>query len=229
MSEDTTMEKRLLATDYDGTLRRNGVIDIQTRKAIDRWRQSGRLFGVVTGRGIDFYDTAREDGLPFDYLIVCTGSLILGPDKQVLYESLIPAQTFAAVEHVMAQYEDIIDYNKSNGQPRHHYYATFPNQERALAVREALLQQFGDKLSVFVNGPHINIGNRGTGKAEGVSLVLQHFRLPKDSAAVVGDDYNDLDMILAHNGWAVESGCKEVVARAPHICKSVGDLMDTLL
>ena len=62
-----------------------------------------------------------------------------------------------------------------------------------------------------------------------MSLALQHFGLPADSAAVVGDDYNDLDMILAHNGWAVESGRQEVVAQAPHTCKSVGDLIESLL
>lgn len=223
------MEKLLIATDYDGTLSQNGVIDAKTRDAIDRWRKRGRYFGVVTGRGIDFYDTAREVGLPFDYLIVCTGSLILGANKRVLYESRIPAKTFAAIEQTMAQYADIVDYSKSDGTPRHHYYATFPNQARALAVRNELLPLFGDSVSIFVNGPHINIGNRGTGKAEGVSLVLQHFALPADSAAVVGDDYNDLDMIFAHNGWAVENGRKEVVAQAPHTCKSVGDLIESLL
>ncbi len=223
------MKKMLIATDYDGTLRQNGVIDAQTRDAIDRWRKSGRFFGVVTGRGIDFYDTAREEGLPFDYLIVCTGSLILGPDKHILYESLIPAKTFAEIEHAMALYPDVVDYNKSSGTPRHHYYATFPSQKRALQVQKELLKQFGDTLSIFVNGPHINIGNCGTGKAQGVLLVLQQFALPADSVAVVGDDFNDLEMILAHDGWAVESGRKDVVAQSPHTCKSVGDLIDSLL
>ena len=223
------MKKMLIATDFDGTLRQNSDIDAQTRAAIDRWRNSGRYFGVVTGRGIDFYDTAREIGLPFDYLIVCTGSLILGADKRVLYESLIPAKMFAEIEHAMAQYADIVDYSKSDGRPRHHYYATFPSQARALQVQKELQSAFKDRLSIFVNGPHINIGNVGTGKAQGVSLVLRHFALPADSAAVVGDDFNDLDMILAHNGWAVESGRKEVVAQAAHTCKSVGDLIETLL
>ena len=44
----------LIATDFDGTLNRDGGIDGVTRKAIDDWRAAGRLFGVVTGRGIDF-------------------------------------------------------------------------------------------------------------------------------------------------------------------------------
>ena len=63
------MKKKLIATDFDGTLYINGRIAGETRRAIDDWRAAGGYFGVVTGRGIDFYDTAKEQGLPFDYLI----------------------------------------------------------------------------------------------------------------------------------------------------------------
>lgn len=223
------MNKMLIATDYDGTLNIGGTVDDFTRKAIDEWRAAGRYFGVVTGRGIDFYDTAREKNIPFDYLILYNGSLILAPDKSVIYESLIPAQTFAAIENKMSQYDDIEYYSESDGKPRHHYYATFSGQERALQVKADLDPVFGSKVSIFVNGPHINIGNKGTGKAQSVEIILKHFSLPADAAAAVGDDYNDLEMILAHNGWAVESGRPEVIEKAPHRCKSVGDLIYKLL
>lgn len=219
----------MIATDYDGTLNRNGRIDRRTRRAIDAWRAAGRYFGVVTGRGLDFYETAKEKGLPFDYLIVCNGSLIVSEDKTVLFESLIPAETFAALEKTMATYKDVVGFSKSDGNPQHHYYAEFPGPERALQVRDELVPVYGDRLSIFVNGPHINIGNAGTGKAQGVSFILRRFALPEDAAAVVGDDYNDLEMILAHQGWAIRSGKPEVVAAAPHTCKSVGGLVRSLL
>lgn len=223
------MNKMLIATDYDGTLNRNGRIDRRTRKAIDKWRASGRYFGVVTGREIDFYDTAKEMRLPFDYLIVCNGSLIVSADRTVLFESLIPPETFAAVEAGMASYGDVLHFSKSDGKPRRHYYAEFPSPERALQVKDELVPEFADRLNIFVNGPHINIGNIGTGKAQGVSFILRHFALPADAAAVVGDDYNDLDMILAHEGWAMRSGKPDVVKKAPHTCKSVGHLIRSLL
>ena len=223
------MKKLLIATDYDGTLNRGGVIDDETRAAIGLWRARGRYFGVVTGRGVDFYDTAKEQGLPYDYLILYNGSLVISPQKTVLYESLIPADTFAAIEAAMHSFADIEYCSQSNGRPQHHFYATFPDFQRALQVREALLPAFGDRVSIFVNGPHVNIGNKGTGKAEGVAFILRHFSLPPDAAAVVGDDYNDLDMLLAHQGWAVSSGKPEVLRQAPHVCESVGDLIHSLL
>ena len=223
------MEKMLIATDFDGTLYRGGEIDDGTRRAIDRWRAAGRLFGVVTGRGRDFYDTALSLGLPFDYLIVCTGCLLLAPDGRVLREFLIPPETFAALEAALSAFADLTYCSKSDGLPRHHLYATFPSAGRALEVRQALLPAFGDRVSIHVNGPHINIGAAGTGKTEGVGLILRHFALPADAAAVVGDDYNDLDMLLAYHGWAVTSGQPDVVRRAPHRCESVGSLISALL
>ncbi len=223
------MKKMLIATDYDGTLNRNGVIDEETRAAIDRWRADGRYFGVVTGRDVDFYDLAKEKLLPFDYLIVCNGCLILSQEKDILYESLIPADTFAELEKAMARYDDAVFFSGSDGKPRHHYYATFPSAERALEVRQALLPAFGDRVSVFVNGPHVNIGNKGTGKTEGVGFMLRRYSLPPDAAAVVGDDYNDLDMILTYQGWAVDSGKPDVLRKAPHVCRSVGDMIRRLM
>ena len=223
------MKKMLIATDFDGTLNRNGVVDKETREEIDRWRADGRYFGVVTGRGPDFCDTAKEIRLPFDYLILCNGSLIVSAERDVLFESRIPAGTFAALEQALRRFPDLCFCSESDGTPQRHLYATFPDTERALEVRAALLPVFGDRVSIFVNGPHINIGNRGTGKAEGVSWILRHFGLPADGAAAVGDDYNDLEMILAHHGWAVGSGKPDVVKQAPHVCESVGDLIRTLL
>ena len=223
------MDKRLIATDFDGTLFVNGEITPETRKAIDLWRADGRLFGIVTGRGEDFFDKIREEKIPVDYLIIYNGSMITDKDGNIIYERFISAETFAELENIFSGYEDIEYYSRADGSTQHHYYATFNCTERALEVKKDIDAVFGGKLAVFVNGRHINIGDSGTGKAEGVRVVLDYFSLPQESAAVVGDDYNDLEMIRAFDGWAVENGKPDVVGQAPHICKNVGDLAETLL
>jgi hydroxymethylpyrimidine pyrophosphatase-like HAD family hydrolase len=222
-------EIMLIASDYDGTLNQGGRIDAHTRNAINQWREAGRYFGVVTGRALDFFDTAAQQNLPFDFLILYNGSLVVSRDRTVIFQSMIPTETLIALENAMAEYDDAVSFQKFGGKPEPHYYASFETPERALQVQAELEGVFADKVRIFVNGPHINIGNPGTGKAQGVSIILRHFSLPADGAAVVGDDYNDLEMILAHNGWAIETGKPDVVAKAPHTCKSVGDLIESLL
>jgi HAD superfamily hydrolase (TIGR01484 family) len=44
------MRNLALATDYDGTLAHDGVVDEATIKALKRFRQSGRKLILVTGR-----------------------------------------------------------------------------------------------------------------------------------------------------------------------------------
>ena len=90
--------KRLIATDYDGTLLRDGKIDPADRAAIDAWRAKGNYFGVVTGRGSDFFRTAEEMGLTLDFFLLYTGSLLALPDGTVVKEYRIQKTVFSALE-----------------------------------------------------------------------------------------------------------------------------------
>ncbi len=44
------MQLRVIATDYDGTIARDGVLDGCVREAIAKARQRGVLVVIVTGR-----------------------------------------------------------------------------------------------------------------------------------------------------------------------------------
>ncbi len=223
------MDKRLIATDFDGTLFVNGEVAPSVRKAIDLWRADGRYFGIVTGRGNDFFEKVKEEKIPVDFLIVYTGSVVADREGNVIYERFIPSDVFEQLEKTFSAYDDVEYYSNGDGNPQHHFYATFGSVARALEVKDEIEGIFGDRLAVFVNGRHVNIGTAGTGKAQAVKVVLEHFSLPESSAAVAGDDYNDLEMIKAFDGWAVENGKPDVVAQAPHICKDVGELALKLL
>ncbi len=226
------MRKRLIATDFDGTLNRNGKVSDYDREMMARWRAEGNYFGIVTGRGLDFYDKVKEIGIDglLDYLIVFNGSFVGDMNGNCLYESFIPRRVFLEIQNFLSKYDDIEYYDKVTDEEFYHqYYATFPEFERSLEVAELINRKFGDEITAFVNGPHINIAKKGSSKSEGVRFILSHYGLKPDEAAAVGDDYNDLQMITDHRGWAVSSGKPEVVAAAEHTCDSVGALIAELL
>lgn len=222
--------KRLIATDFDGTFCRLGRVSGADKRAVRKWRASGRYFGFVTGRGMDFFRTAEELGVEADYFLLYNGALLAGPDGTVYKEYLIPRETFAQLEAFFRTYPDALSFDKADAAPFYHqYYARFENPQRALSVAGAVNAAFGDRVTAFVNGPHVNIGRKGSGKAQGVFDALAHFGLPADAAAVFGDDYNDIEMITAHNGWAVVNARTEVKEKAAHICASVGSAALALL
>ena len=81
---------KLIASDFDGTLYRNGEISARDRAAIEAWQAGGNLFGIVTGRGADILDTAHRLGIALDYAIAYNGALVLDRDGGVLYEDVFP-------------------------------------------------------------------------------------------------------------------------------------------
>ena len=215
--------KRLIATDFDGTFCRRGQIDPGCRTAIRAFRQSGGLFGFVTGRGGDFPETVKALDLTVDFFCLYNGSLLALPDGTAVKEYRIPRAVFTALEAFFAVSPDVCSFDKATDAPDYpHYYARYETPERALAAAEEVNRLFGDHIEAFVNGEHVNIGKKGSGKTQGVRDALSYFGLSEAEAAVFGDDFNDLDMIVSLNGWAVSSARPEVLQKAPHVCESVG-------
>jgi hydroxymethylpyrimidine pyrophosphatase-like HAD family hydrolase len=70
-----------LATDYDGTLARNGIVALETIEALARVRESGRKTLLVTGR--DLPDLRRVfDRLDlFDLVVAENGALLFDPAR----------------------------------------------------------------------------------------------------------------------------------------------------
>lgn len=90
----------ILASDFDGTLRRHDLVDDSDLAAIDRFRSAGNLFGLVTGRSPRLIepDFRRNPGLHCDFRVLSTGSVVLdGEGKKVLYENPIPVQVAHAI------------------------------------------------------------------------------------------------------------------------------------
>ena len=216
--------KKLIATDFDGTFIRGHKIDPADLEAIAAWRADGRLFGFVTGRGADFFETAKEYGAAADFFLLYNGALLALPDGTVVKEYLIPRAQMAALARFFEAIPDVCDYQKPTDAPFYHqYYARMPNQARALEAAAEINRLYGNDVTAFVNGWHVNVGKKGSSKAQGVFDALEYFGLPPAAAAVFGDDYNDMEMIAAHHGWAVATARPEVLAQAEHVCESVGE------
>ena len=68
---------KILASDYDGTLNVQGVVSKENIEAIAAWRAAGNLFGVVSGRNLgSIKKFVDKDGVPYDYMVGCNGSVM---------------------------------------------------------------------------------------------------------------------------------------------------------
>src|SRR4051812_43499886 len=70
---------RALATDYDGTIATHGTVDEATLHALRRFRESGRLLIMVTGRRMEDLRAVFPQVNGFDLVVAENGALLHWP------------------------------------------------------------------------------------------------------------------------------------------------------
>lgn len=79
---------KILGSDFDGTLTQNGITDAKIA-AIDKWREAGHKFGIVSGRGGNFPKWFCEEfpKLKPDFFAVCNGGYITDGNGDIIFDA----------------------------------------------------------------------------------------------------------------------------------------------
>ena len=83
--------KYIIASDYDGTISRHGVISDKTIKGIKEFKERGNMFGLVTGRDYvnGFLELKENADLQFDFLIMSNGASACDKDGNIYFSEKI--------------------------------------------------------------------------------------------------------------------------------------------
>lgn len=195
-----------LATDYDGTLAHDGVVEDATIDALLRLKRSGRKVVLVTGRELP--DLARV--FPrldlFDRVVAENGALLFNPaTKQERPLGPEPSPEF-------------IDLLRKKGVPLSvgsTIVATWePHESEVLdAIRD-----LGLELQITFNKGAVMVLPAGINKASGLKAALDDLGLSAHNVVAVGDAENDHAFMQA-SGFAV------AVANALPAIKEEADLV----
>ena len=237
--------KRLIASDYDGTLSCGGDSLEKNARAVSAWRKAGNLFGVVTGRGTHITAELAEHGFETDFVLCNNGAVCISGGEMIFAErndmSLVRDVTkFISV--CGAGYFGLVapEYEKGfvagklpedlDKLPQFtQLTAICADDDDASRISREINVKYADSLISYANGKFIDIVKRGISKAEGISRVARMLGVEENHISAVGDNYNDLIMIEAFDGYAV-SGARELVKkRADHVVESVADMIDELI
>ncbi len=77
------MKYLALATDFDGTLATDGIVEESTSKSLELWRESGRKLILITGRPLDNLIDHVSIILMFDWVIAENGAVLYQPSTKV--------------------------------------------------------------------------------------------------------------------------------------------------
>ncbi len=92
-------------------------------------------------------------------------------------------------------------------------------------VVNRLKELFGEYLNPVQNGRCIDITAKGVDKAYGVAALAKIYGVKKENIWTSGDNYNDIPMLEAFHGSAMESGVNKAKESAEFVCKSVAQAL----
>ena len=212
-----------LATDYDGTIAHDGVVDEPTVDALRRAREAGLRLIMVTGRELsDLFNTFAHADM-FEHIVAENGAVLYDPAAGKV-EVLAPAPPPALLE---ALARDSVPLSVG-----HSIIATVePYEHQALAA----IRDLGLEWHVIFNKGSVMVLPAAVTKATGLARALESMGLAAERTVGVGDAEND-QAFLRSCGLAVAvDNALPTVKEMAHVVTAgargagVSELIDRLL
>lgn len=226
--------RKMIASDFDGTLSRGGV-SWTDRIAVSDWRRCGNLFGIVTGRNISsILKSAGPIGM--DFYVASGGASVHDSAGNVLVEHRMDGALMEFFREMGEKYNVPIvtlvlpgavtaglrrnGETKKIGKPEGIYMISngFSSDGEAHAYSQ-VLAQYPDLFNANQNGCCVDVTPVGVNKATGIEDYLQYIGWRKEQVITVGDNYNDIPMVREYNGVTVENGVDALkkIARSVYV------------
>jgi HAD superfamily hydrolase (TIGR01484 family) len=195
-----------LATDYDGTLAKDGQVDPATIEALKRLRQTGRKLILVSGRErADLFRVLAHTDV-FDRLILENGALMVRPGESDVRLGDPPPD--ALVDRLRERGVSPL----SRGDV---IVSTWePNETTVLKV----IHELGLEHQVIFNKGAVMVLPPGINKATGLRAALDDLKLSRHNVVGVGDAEND-------SAFLNDCGCAVAVANALSSIKESADIV----
>ena len=198
---------RALATDYDGTIAHDGLLDEPTVAALKQLKASGRRLILVTGRELPDLERVCPAIDLFDRVVAENGALLYTPatkDQRPLGPP--PPEAFVA------------RLRKLGIQPLSVGAVIVATWEPNEAIVLEAIRDLGLDLQIIFNKGAVMVLPNGINKATGLAAALEDLGLSPHNVVATGDAENDLAFMRT-------CGCAIAVGNALPAVKDAADLV----
>jgi hydroxymethylpyrimidine pyrophosphatase-like HAD family hydrolase len=217
------MRYLVLATDYDGTIAHDGLVDGATLAALGRVRNSGRRLVLVTGRQLDELLAAFPECDLFDRVVAENGAL--------LYEPATKKSRVLAPPPPPRLVEELHKKGVPIAVGRSILATVTPHEHAVLAA----IRDLGLEWHVIFNKGSVMALPSGVTKATGLAPALHELGVAAGQTVGVGDAENDhaflrmcgISVAVANALPALKAAADVVTAGARGA--GVTELIDTML
>lgn len=236
----------IVASDFDGTLANKGWPTEENKAAVAAFRARGGHFGIVSGR---HYSIARDLDVVtggIDFLISCTGALIMDGERNILFHKTAPideavraavllAKKMGAVNFGIGLLDEYVHLDLSKEDPLEdcplteydHNNTWFTTEEEAGAYAAYIDTHMSGEICAYQNRVSVDMPPVGCSKVSALHWYLA--RHPGATLYTVGDNYNDIPMLEEFPSYAVAHGVDAAKQVADHITPSVAAMLEELL
>jgi HAD superfamily hydrolase (TIGR01484 family) len=204
---DAALNTFILASDYDGTLAKDGVVDAATLAALERLRRSGRRAVLVTGREMEDLRRVFDRFDLFDCVVAENGALLLWPEDG-REEMLAPAPPSRFVARLQERKVTPLSVGR----------AIVATREPYDSIVRQTIRDFGLDLELTFNKGAVMVLPPGVDKASGLIAALRRMNVPLRNTVGIGDAENDQAFLRL-------CGCGVAVANALPALKENADFV----
>ena len=198
------MRYLVLASDFDGTLAHDAIVDQDVILALERCRDSGRRLVMVTGRELADLVQVFERLDLFEYVVVENGATLFHPETGV-EKSLVERPPEEFIRTLESRGVTPISVGTA-------IVATLSPHETTVLQT---IHEFGLELQVIFNKGAVMILPSGVNKATGLKAALAAMGVSRHNVVSVGDAENDHALLgYTEAGVAIADAVPTLLQRA---------------
>ena len=245
---------KLIASDFDGTVRTDEKGLQRDIEAIKKWKDAGNIFAIISGRNApQIRDIALRYNIPANYVLGDSGNTCYVGDRleyyhasgaeplKELYDLLIEYNTYYIVVNcpkvATVIFRDNADFGLSNTFGKleditefTQVSAVFHSFEEAKAAAAGVNARLGDKVCALQNFQCLDIVPDGRNKAVSVERLANKLGVDEKDIYCIGDNFNDILMLDRFASFVVENAHEEVKTHASvKVVPTVADMIEYLI
>ncbi len=198
-----------LATDYDGTIATEGIVDAATYSALKYWQEVGNKLILVTGRRLDNLYPVFPEAQSFDCIVAENGALLYFPSSN---ETTLLASTppDSLIEALGQRQVEPLNVGQGIVSTRIPYDL----------IATEVIAELGLSWQISLNKGAVMLLPEGVNKYSGLKTALNKMNLVSDHVVGVGDGENDIPLLNL-------CGLSVSVANALQVLKDCSDWVMT--
>lgn len=222
---------RLLATDYDNTLKTNIKNFKINLDAINKFMEQGNKFVIITGRSFEqIQPEIIKYNIKYDYLVCNNGLIIFDKNNKIVKCKLLPINDINFIYTTLSKFPNLkkieaYTYTTTTTELNEilEFHGEFTNKSSATDYRNKLMYA-RKHLYCYQDNNHIYI-SLNTNKANALMFIQKLEKMQKESIYTIGDDLNDLDMLLYFNGYKMLKSNNKLLFKGIPTIKDVHSLV----